>query len=278
MARPRNTRSPETIDTVIDEAALAAAGADATAYSQQIATIDQQYGIDIPYQLDIYVAAIRQRAAESAARLVEMGCLLIQVRERETRDVYLAALERAGITPRFAQRAMQAAIKLQDRKSVLQLGVSKALELLSEDDDTLDKLEAGGSIAGLTLDELDTMSVRELRATLRAERAERADEKAADEDVIRSKNERIDKLTREKRRVSRSSVRVQADDVLAEMDAAAIEAATAIKQLRDSISAVRALYDDAGEAVDEEVDGRIEQNIELARGWAEALANEALGG
>ena len=278
MARPRTQRSPDSTDAIgaahIDGAALDRAGSEAAEHAQHIAVIEQTYGMDLPYQLDIYVAAIRQRAAESAMRLIEIGRLLILIREREPTPVYMSALERCGITPRFAQRAIQTAVKLADRAEIQALGVSKALELLSEDDDALDALADGGTVAGLTLDDIDRMPVSELRKTLRTERAERAEEKATDEDIIRRKDERINKLTREHRRVARSSAREQVADLLTSLDTVAVEVSTQIKLLRDTASAIRAAYAEAGEALDEEVAARIEQNAQLAQQWAAGLAEE----
>lgn len=271
MARPRTTPS-EAVDPGADETALAQAGADAAQLGQQIAIVEASFDVGIAYNLDVYVAAIRQRAIESAQRLVEIGRMLIILRERETRDVYQGALERCGLTPRFAYRAMSAAVKLQDRAGLQKLGVSKALELVSEDDDTLDALENGGSVAGLQLDDIERMSVRELRAALRKERDERADEKAADEEIIRKKDDRINKLSR---RSTRSGSREQVATLLEDLDRYSVEAFSFIKQARDTIGAINTVYSDAGEAMDEEVQQRVETNVESIRGWYDQLIAEA---
>lgn len=279
MARPRNQRAPEQTDRIadahVDTDALAHAGAAAAEFSNRVALVDQQFGIDIPYQLDVYIAAIRQRAAESAARLIEMGCLLLQVREREPGAVFADAIQRAGLDPRFARRAMQAAVKLQDRQAIRALGVTKALELLSEDDDTLDALDKGGTVAGLTLDEIDAMSTRELKSALRKERKERADEEAAHEEIVGKKDERIHKLVREAKRVARSPAREKAAEVLAQLDVAAVEVATNLKTMRDAITAVHAIYEEEGEAqLDTEVGERIDQNVQMAAQWAQQIVDE----
>ncbi|WP_162261911.1 helix-turn-helix domain-containing protein, partial [Candidatus Williamhamiltonella defendens] len=57
------------------------------------------------------------------------------------------------------------------RKTFSELGRSKLYELMLEDDDDLVALAEGGTIAGLTLDEVDRMSVRELKAALRKDEA-----------------------------------------------------------------------------------------------------------
>lgn len=276
MARPRTNRSPTQTDGIgaanIDHQALAEAGAAATEHAQQISVLDAEYGVDLPYNVDLYIATIRRYAAESATRLVQIGCMLIQLHERETRDDYRDILERIGIGERFAQRARQAAVKLRDRKTILQLGVSKALELMTEDDADLDALEAGGALFGATLDDIDRMTVRELKETLRTERREHADEKAADEEIIRGKDERINKLMRSKRKLESSSVRAQVDELLRDMDEAAVTLAQQATLLVTGINDVRRAYDEAGEKAEPEVEARITQNVELAAQWLRELA------
>ncbi|HGJ5883174.1 helix-turn-helix domain-containing protein, partial [Arsenophonus sp.] len=56
-------------------------------------------------------------------------------------------------------------------KSISVLGKTKLFELMTEDDEDLAALAEGGTIAGLTLDEVDRMSVRELKAALRKDEA-----------------------------------------------------------------------------------------------------------
>lgn len=276
MARPRTLRSPDETDGVgaanIDHQALASANEAATERAQQISLVDAEYGVDLPYNVDLYIATIRRYAAESATRLVQIGCMLIQLHERESLDDYRDILERIGIGERFAQRARQAAVKLRDRKTILQLGVSKALELMTEDDADLDALEAGGALFGATLDDIDRMTVRELKETLRTERKERSDEKAADEEIIRGKDDRINKLMRSKRKLETSSVRAQVDDLLRDMDEVAVTLAQQATLLVAGINDVRRAYDEAGEHVDPEVESRITQNVQLANEWLHELA------
>lgn len=274
MARPPKSRPPEEIDGIaaanVNHAALEQAGADAAQLGRQIAIVESSFGVDIPYQIDLFITAIRQRAAESAARLVEMGRLLIVMREHETRETFDRALERCGLTPRFARRAMQVALKLQDRASLQKLGISKALELVSEDDDTLDALQDGGTVAGLKLDDIERMSVRELKGALRMERAERAEEKEATDELVARKDERINKLSR---RSTRSGAREQIATLLEDLDRYSVEALTFLKQCHDTIGAINSVYSEAGEAIDEEVEQRIESNVESINVWHSNLIN-----
>jgi hypothetical protein len=88
-------------------------------------------------------------------------------------------------TQRFATPQMQkAAPKLMD------LGKSKLLELLVEEDVTLIGLAEGGEVNGMTLDDVDRMTVRELRVALRENR----EDAQAKDKVLADKNAKIDEL------------------------------------------------------------------------------------
>jgi hypothetical protein len=275
MARPTKQRPPEQTDAAADaninDRALVEAGQAADIHAQQLALVSRKYAIDMPYEYERFIARGRELVVETGMRMMELGLILIHVREHEAHGQFLSALERIGVAPRFAQRAMQAAVKLSERPRIQDLGVSKALELVAEDDETLDMLEAGGTLAGLTLDAIDRMSVRELKATLRDERDEHADEKSADEEIIRKKDERINKLSR---RSTRSAAREQVSELLADLDAYTVEAATFIKQMSDTIGAINTIYADANEQVDEEVQQRIETNLCSAVEWNKQLVSE----
>ncbi|URX63277.1 hypothetical protein KR767_04190 [Luteibacter anthropi] len=264
MARPRTARSPEAIqpsDDGINHDALEQAGQALAEHAGHIAAIDQQFSVPMRYNLDAYIDRIKQNAAESAQRLIEIGMMLIQIREREAQGTWIKALEDIGMGVRFAQRAMQTAAKLHDLPRLQSLGVTKALELLSEDDDTLVELEQGGTLAGYTVDELDQMSVRELKAALRAERKEREEEKSADEEIIRAKDERINKLTRDRRKSSgQDQLRQQAEDLLRDADEAVVEATSHLARLRKVGDDINQLYADAGLSLDDDVASRIESN------------------
>ena len=67
--------------------------------------------------------------------------------------------------------------------TLLQLSSSKLIELLVEDDDTLKELADGGSIIGLSLDEIERTPTRILRKKLR--------EKQEDNTVLQTRNEKL---------------------------------------------------------------------------------------
>ncbi|MGB3749424.1 MAG: hypothetical protein WA961_14590 [Rhodanobacter sp.] len=264
-SKARTADELNAVDNTINHGELMAAGDAMHQMAANISAVEEALGIVMPYHVESYVARIRLNMQETGQRLVEIGVMLAEIREREDAASYHSILDRLDMSTRFAQRAIQSAVKVKGLPKLQALGSGKMLELISEDDDTLAALENGGTLAGLTLDEVDSMSVRELKAALRAERAEREDEKAADEDIIRAKDERINKLTRDKRKGSdESKLRAAAEDLLRDGDEAVVEAASHIARLRKIFGDVEQLYADGGLTVDADVAERLEGNARWA--------------
>uniref|UniRef100_T1HRW2 HTH cro/C1-type domain-containing protein n=2 Tax=cellular organisms TaxID=131567 RepID=T1HRW2_RHOPR len=116
--------------------------------------------------------------AQSAEAMLEAGKRLIILKENEPHGEFIKIVtEKLGMARRTASLIMKAALKytspaLQSNGQTLaHLGKAKLFELMTEDDEDLAELAEGGTIAGLTLDEVDRMSVRELRAALRKDEA-----------------------------------------------------------------------------------------------------------
>jgi len=139
----------------------------------------------------------RHAVRQTMEGMFELGRALIVLKEHTERGRFMEIVKREfGIghnetarlmaaTQRFATPQMQkAAPKLMD------LGKSKLLELLVEEDVTLIGLAEGEEVNGMTLDDVDRMTVRELRLALRESRE---DAKAKDE-VLAGKNAKIDEL------------------------------------------------------------------------------------
>jgi hypothetical protein len=72
---------------------------------------------------------------------------------------------------------MAAARKFSDRKSISDLGSTKMIVLSVLDEDQIEKLDQGGTVAGMTLDDIDRMTNRELRENLRKDREQVKKEK-----------------------------------------------------------------------------------------------------
>lgn len=277
MARTSKARTADqlnAVDDTINHGELIAAGDALKQIAANVSAVEEILGIVMPYHVESYVARIRLNMQETGQRLVEIGVMLAEIREREDAPTYRGVLDRLDLSERFARRAIQTAVKVRGLPKLQALGSSKVLELLSEDDDTLDALEHGGTLAGLTLDEVDSMSVRELKATLRAERAERQDEKATDEEIIRAKDERINKLTRDKRKGSdEHKLRSAAEEILRDADEAVVEAASHIARLRKAFGDVEQLYADAGLTVEADIAERLDGNARWAADQLRELAD-----
>ncbi|MCU7906508.1 MAG: hypothetical protein KZQ76_11845, partial [Candidatus Thiodiazotropha sp. (ex Epidulcina cf. delphinae)] len=77
------------------------------------------------------------------------------------------------------------------------LGKTKLLELMVEDDEALEALADGGTLAGVNLDEIERMSTRELRDTLRKERDTQVKSAETHERLLADKNTKIDALAKQ---------------------------------------------------------------------------------
>jgi len=90
---------------------------------------------------------------------------------------FVPRLDVLGIEPRVAQRFMASAVKFSNTttSSLLKaIGTeSKLFEMLVLDDEQIEELELTGQTGELKLDDIAAMSVKELRAALREERAEK---------------------------------------------------------------------------------------------------------
>lgn len=170
---------------------------------QQLSVIDASYGDGLPYDRDRLVNETRFYLGQSAEAMLEAGNRLITLKENEPHGSFEAILrERLGLPERTAQRMMQAAIKftnpaLPKAPTLALLGKSKLFELMTEDDEVLAELADGGTVAGLTLDDVDRMSARELRAALRRTRREKEENQATHEQLLASKDQKLNALDRE---------------------------------------------------------------------------------
>ncbi|ELS9321442.1 DUF3102 domain-containing protein [Salmonella enterica] len=142
--------------------------------TQHRMAIMEQFGEGLPYERTRVINEARFYMAQSAEAMLEAGKRLVILKENEPYGEFQTiAQNELGLDDRIARKMAQAAIKflspkLEDkRKTFSDLGRSKLYELMLEDDEELAELAEGGTVAGLTLDDIDRMSVRELRKALR---------------------------------------------------------------------------------------------------------------
>ncbi|EIF7518049.1 DUF3102 domain-containing protein [Salmonella enterica] len=159
--------------------------------------IMEQFGEGLPYERTRIVHEARFYMAQSAEAMLEAGKRLVILKENEAHGDFIEIVEsQLGLHERAAQRMMKASLKymspkLESKATTLSLlGKSKLFELMTEDDEDLAELAEGGTVAGLTLDDIDRMSVRELRKALR----ESKEDLAASRQLNNEKSQEINEL------------------------------------------------------------------------------------
>ncbi|EQZ88857.1 DUF3102 domain-containing protein [Escherichia coli] len=204
------------------------------AMTQHRMEIMQQFGDGLPYERDRVAHEARFYMAQSAEAMLEAGKRLIILKENEPHGEFIKILEsELGLAYRTSVRMMQASTKYlspalkPNVPTLAHLGKAKLFELMTEDDEELAELADGGTVAGLTLDDVDRMSVRELRQALREAR----ETNAAQQRVLADKNEKIDSLStrlEKKSRIQPPEPDEEVKKLRAEVTALAVEAESAI--------------------------------------------------
>lgn len=181
----------------IDQTALVASANEMAAHQGEIM---QRFGDGLPYDRIRVVGEARFYMAQSAEAMLEAGKRLIVLKESEPHGEFVEIVEKdLGLAARTAQQMMQATLKyfspkLQSKAQALaHLGKTKLFELMAADDEELVELTEGGTVAGLTLDDVDRMTTRELRRALREAR----ENAAAVAKVTAGKDDKINKLDAE---------------------------------------------------------------------------------
>lgn len=168
---------------------------DAQQVQHQLQQVAVTYGDNLPYSYDRVLNECAFFMEQSAIAALELGKRLVLLKEMEGHGNFGKAVEQLGISDRTARQVMQAALKFSNRQTSAGLlqqvkSRSKLFELMILDDGDLQELSEGGTVAGLKLDDVDRMSVRELRAALRESR----DTLQAKDKVLAGKNQKLDEM------------------------------------------------------------------------------------
>lgn len=146
------------------------------------------------------IAANMRRSVEAC---LEVGRGLRVLKEACEHGHFTARLDLLGIDARVAQRFMASAVKFANAASTPLLKAAgnqtKLFEMLVLDDEQIEELALTGQTGELSLDDVATMSVKELRAALRESRAE----KEAGDQLLEKKNAKIDQLERQQKRIAK---------------------------------------------------------------------------
>lgn len=174
------TQEPVT-DVVLNPTAVATIEATQDALvveEQQMQARVRAVALQVGYQLpgdcidpDLIQRDIAANMRRSVEACLEVGRGLATLKAVCVHGSFVARLEVLGIETRVAQKFMQSALKFSKASTSTLLksvdSQSKLFEMLVLDDEQIDELALTGETGKLKLDEIATMSVKELRSALR---------------------------------------------------------------------------------------------------------------
>ena len=203
--------------------------------NQELQTIDNTYSDQLPYDRTRLENEVRFYINQSTDAMLEAGKRLILLKEHEAHGDYLDSLKAVNIEPRTAQNIVKATLKFGDvkTKTLSHLGKSKLFALMSEPDEEIEQLLDGGTIAGKTLDDIDRMSVRELKQSLRNEKKKREEEAEATEKLLEQKDKKINRLDKKLMKAEQRSLLwdERAREIQIEVTTVGVDALQAIARL-----------------------------------------------
>lgn len=174
---------------------------------QQVQARVRAVALQVGYQLpadstdpDLIQRDIAANMRRSVEACLEVGRGLSALRAACAHGGFLARLDVLGLETRVAQRFMQAAAKFANAALTPHLtkaigSQTKLFEMLVLDDEQIDELALTGASGELKLDDIATMSVKELRSALRQAKE---DNKVLGEKRVREE-QRADKAEKELR-------------------------------------------------------------------------------
>lgn len=252
MARPQKTPALPA-HTELDEAridgAVVAMRQDATALAEAnaqrettVRAVAQQLGYQLPADCtdpDLIQRDISANMRRSVEACLEVGRGLAVLKAACEHGHFVNRLESLGIEPRVAQKFMASAVRFSKATTSSLLKAagseSKLFEMLVMDDDQIDELVQTGQTGELHLDDVATMSVRELRAALREAKAD-ADAQAKVRSDLHAK---LDKAQLKAKRIAKETPDQRLAELHKEAALAGFEAQAAITgTLRPALQAL----------------------------------------
>lgn len=210
--------APDSVGPVLDGELLEARNQQIAVMNEHNRQIIEQFGDGLPYVRDLYIAENRRDIRHAAEAAVRVGRRLIVMKAHEAHGEWLNCLAQIGIDPATASRMMLAARRLMElpndataqKLTAMVGGQGKLFELLSLPQEQFAELATEGEIDGLTLEDVERMTVRELREAVREARADMhsKDERAAKREA------EIDALQKELRKARNERARAKPDDEL----------------------------------------------------------------
>ena len=195
------------------------------------------------YDEKIFIERGKLKFREAQEAFFEFGRVLVVLKEHMPHGKFQETVQREfNIAPQSARKMIQATVKfcspqmLKAQPKLLVLGKSKLFELMTEEDEDLQQLADGGSVNGLTLDDVDRMTIKELRVALRESR-ETAEAK---DKVIADKNKKVDELAEKLAKKQTGVKEPQAEDVASEL---AMQLTSLEVGIRSQVSRLKEMFD-----------------------------------
>ncbi|ENB4166279.1 TPA: DUF3102 domain-containing protein [Stenotrophomonas maltophilia] len=182
----------ESVTPELDTSNLADRSQELVTLGEHQSEVVDQFGDGLPWHPDHYENAIRGELRRGCEAFLRAGRYLVVARECAGHGEWQGMLERLNIEPRQAQRMMEAArrvVALPNASTSTHLlaaakSESKIIELLSLPEEQFVELAEKGETEGLSLDDVESMTVRELRAAIRDARGD-----------LEARDQRINKLS-----------------------------------------------------------------------------------
>ena len=200
-----------------------------------VRAIAAQIGYQLPADCtdpDLIQRDISANMRRSVEACLEVGRGLAVLKAASGHGNFMARLDVLGIDHTVSKRFMQAAVKFSNGASTHLLKAignqTKLFEMMVLDDEQLEELELTGQTGELKLDEIATMSVKELRAALREAQE---DAKAIDKvmgNITGQKHALEKELAKAKRRIEASTPDEVGQELRAEIAQLSFNAEAAI--------------------------------------------------
>ena len=201
MAGRKPLPTPKSTAVVIDDGAVQSALEAADEQQARLEMLRPHLGDLVDRTTDRLWGEVDLLLNRTADDMLQLGQRFLALKEKLPHGDFGVELEKRGITFSTANKFMRASFKFADSANLKTIGKSKMLELAVLDQGEIDELNEGGTVAGLTLDDVECMGVLELRKALR----NKSEALTEAETVIEKKNKKIDELDNKLTRKSKKA-------------------------------------------------------------------------
>ena len=152
--------------------------------------------VEDKYDYQRTVEEIKFYQEQASVSFIEMGKRLLRIKAHEPHGQFLKALDELGLKKSTAYNFMLICRKFANFHALGSLQKEKLKILSTLDDNEAQELEEKNEIFGLTFDDIDRMSTRELRKNLREARNKAKTDRDNLENIIKQKEEKNNELER----------------------------------------------------------------------------------